>query len=333
MRKKILFSLLLILTGSFTLFCKQSLAITRYSLTKNIEQDSSELEFKTFKKAKSLMTKKDYQGAVKELESINTSSAFLKQMLINCYIELKNFPKARITLKEYYNSDGQSPSLVSTMKELEKKIATAYSEDSTSYQKFKESSTALKNYIKGCPYSFFAKEVMDRIDELDYKQAESINTEDAYMNYLSVHPNGNYTSEAKSNIKLLVSQQNDILNQDAMKYDRLANKYMVKVGLYSTLAVAGGIGTYFTAKKFIQNNNLPGQKTMGINDLLLAGFSVTALCSGIMAFRILKDVNRYKRNARNSRSQIRQIPSFSQIRLSPFTDFSTTGGISLNIKF
>jgi len=188
MRKKILFSLLLILTGPFTLFCKQSLAITRYSLTKNIEQDSSELEFKTFKRAKSLMAKKDYQGAVKELESINTSSAFLKQMLINCYIELKNFPKARITLKEYYKSDGQSPSLVISMKELEKKIAAAYSEDSISYQNFKESCPALKGYLNRCPYSFFAKEVLDRIDELDYEQAQSFGTEDAYMVYLSEHP-------------------------------------------------------------------------------------------------------------------------------------------------
>jgi len=323
MRKKILFSLLLILTGSFTLFCKQSLAITRYSLTKNIEQDSSELEFKTFKRAKSLMAKKDYQGAVKELESINTSSAFLKQMLINCYIELKNFPKARITLKEYYKSDGQSPSLVISMKELEKKIAAAYSEDSISYQNFKESCPALKGYLNRCPYSFFAKEVLDRIDELDYKQAESVNTEDAYMNYLSVHPKGNYASDAKSKISMMIAQKNDELNRGIIESKKSAKKSYIKAGLFSAIAIAGGIGVYYG----FTSSNLLVNFTLTPCSAILIGIGGRNILSNI------KSANRELNWARNARSKIRQIPSFTQIRISPFTDFYSTGGISLNFKF
>jgi hypothetical protein len=323
MSSKQLFSLSLIFIGSFILLCHQSMAGS-WSFTENhSKQDSSELEFKTFKKAKSLMAKKDYQGAVKELESINTSSAFLKQMLINCYIELKNFPKARITLKEYYKSDGQSASLVSTMKELEKKIATAYSEDSTSFQKFKESSTALKNYIKGCPYSFFAKEVMDRIDELDYKQAESNNTEEAYMFYLSEHPKGNYASDAKSKITSMIAQKNDELNRGIIESKKSAKNSYVKAGLFSAIAIAGGIGVFYG---FTSSNKLVNF-TLTPCSLILIGIGGRYILSNI------KSANRELNWARNARTKIRQIPSFSQIRLSPFTDFSTTGGISLNIKF
>lgn len=323
MSSKQLFSLSLILVGSFILLCHQSIAGS-WSFTENhSKQDSSELEFKTFKKAKSLMSKKDYQGAVKELESINTSSAFLKQMLINCYIELKNYPKARITLKEYYKSDGQSPSLVSTMKELEKKIAAAYSEDSTSFQKLKESSTALKNYINGRPYSFFAKEVMDRIDELDYKQAESYNTEDAYMFYLSEHPKGNYASDAKSKITSMIAQKNDELNRGIIESKKSAKKSYVKAVLFSTVAIGAGVGGYYG---FTSSNKL-------VNFTLFPGSLIVFGLFGGKVTENIREANRELRWVRNARTKIRQIPSFTQIRLSPFTDFSTTGGISLNIKF
>ena len=290
--------------------------------------DSSELEFKCFKRAKSLMSKKDYLGAIKELESIKTSgNAFLKQMLISCYIEIKNFPKAEIVLKEYYKTDGQSPSLVSAMKSLEKKIAAAYSEDSTSYHNFKDSSPALKGYLKRCPYSFYAKEVLDRIDELDYKQAKSFGTEDAYMIYLSEHPNGNFVKEARDNIAILISIENDKILAEARKYDKLAKKSTRNAILLAPLIPIGAVGTYYGLKMTLNDkNSIAGPIILGVSG---AGMVMSGL---FMAFNI-GDIKYNKNWAKIYRSKVRQIPTYSQIRLSPFTDFSTTGGISLNIKF
>lgn len=293
-----------------------------------MELDSSELEFKCFKRAKALMNKKDFEGAARELETIKSSSnAFLKQMLISCYTETKNYPKAKLLLKEYYQSAGQSPNLVSVMKDLEKKIATAYREDSIDYENFKESCPALKNYLKKNPYTFFKTEFLTRIDELDYKQAESVGTEDAYMVYLSEHPQGKFVKNARDNIAILISIENEKLLAEARNHEKLAKKSTRNAILLAPLIPLGAVGTYYGLKMTLKDKD-------SVLGPILLGFSGAGMVmSGLFMTFNIGDIKYNKKWARYYRSSVRQIPTYSQIRISPFTDFYSTGGISLNIKF
>ena len=209
--------------------------------------------FQAFKEGKKAYADKNYAQAaayfllVKQLDSGRTN-AYLEYLLINSYAGQGDYVLCKEEIEVYYTTlDTTGHMLTPKIKTLERSCNAGLAKDLAAYQKAyaEQTSQALQSYLDDFPFAAYRKLALIYIDNIDYNEATTANTEAAYIKYLGLHPSGDHATQVRRGLYNMVVQLNAKHNELIKSYNKESGSHYRKGAVFLTLAAAVGAGIIY----------------------------------------------------------------------------------------
>ena len=90
-----------------------------------------------------------------------------------------------------------------------------------------DSTEEILDYLKNYPNSEHRAEALEKIDSIDWAQASSLNTAEAYNEYITEHPDGNYRDEADELLRKI--QQQTVTPEEKSIISNVFHQFFVSI--------------------------------------------------------------------------------------------------------